>query len=74
MKLRDIIDTLDATLICGTAHLEREMQTAGAVRQTLQNKLGDEYPDLIQRVYGRFRPSTVLRRALGEKQQEGFDE
>jgi predicted transcriptional regulator len=30
MKLRDIIDTLDATLICGNVSLEREVQTAGA--------------------------------------------
>jgi predicted transcriptional regulator len=30
MKLRDIIDILDATLICGTGHLEKEVQTAGA--------------------------------------------
>lgn len=30
MKIKDIIDTLDATLICGDAHLEREVQTAGA--------------------------------------------
>ncbi len=30
MKLREIIDTLDATLICGTACLEREVKTAGA--------------------------------------------
>jgi len=59
----------------GTLSIEvQEMQTAGAVRQTLQGKWGDEYPDLIQRVYGRFRPSAVLRRALGEKTQEGGDE
>jgi hypothetical protein len=59
----------------GTLSIEvQAMQTAGAVRQTLQDKLGDEYPDLIQRVYGRFRPSTVLRRALKNKHQEEFDE
>jgi len=59
----------------GTLSIEvQELQTAGAVRQTLQDKLGDEYPDLIQRVYGRSRPSTVLRRALKNKHQEEFDE
>jgi len=59
----------------GTLAIEvQELQTAGAVLQTLQNKWGDEYPDLIRRVYGRFRPSVVLRRALGESHQEGFDE
>ncbi len=59
----------------GTLSMEvQKMQTAGAVRQTLQGKFGSDYPDLIQRVYGRFRPSAVLRRALGERQQEGFDE
>jgi hypothetical protein len=59
----------------GTLSMEvQEMQTAGAVRQTLQDKFGSGYPDQIQRIYGRFRPSTVLRRALGERQQEEFDE
>jgi len=59
----------------GTLSIEvQELQTAGAVRQTLQDKWGDEYPDLIQRIYGRFRPSTVLRRALEDGHQEGFDE
>jgi hypothetical protein len=59
----------------GTLSIEvQELQTAGVVRQTLQDKLGDEYPDLIQRVYGRFRPSAVLRRALDDEHQEEFDE
>jgi hypothetical protein len=59
----------------GTLSIEvQEMQTAGAVRQAMQDKFGSNYPDLIQRIYGRFRPSAVLRRALGEKHQEGFDE
>ncbi len=52
----------------------QELQTAGAVRQTLQDKFGDRYPDHIQRIYGRFHPSAVLRRALGERRQGGFDE
>jgi hypothetical protein len=56
----------------GTLSIDvQEIQTAGAVRQTLQGKLGDSYPDRIQRIYGRFRPSAVLRRALG---QEEWDE
>jgi len=56
----------------GTLAIEvQEMQTAGAVRQTLQGKLGSDYPEQIQRIYGRFRPSAVLRRALG---QEEWDE
>jgi len=59
----------------GTLSIEvQELQTAGAVRQTLHDKWGDEYPNLIQRIYGRFRPSAVLRRALEERHQEGFDE
>jgi hypothetical protein len=59
----------------GTLSIEvQELQTAGAVRQTLQDKWGDEYPDLIQRIYGRFRPSAILRRALAETRREVFDE
>ena len=30
MKLREIIDILDAALICGNGYLEQEVQTAGA--------------------------------------------
>jgi hypothetical protein len=59
----------------GTLSIEvQELQTAGAVRQTLQDRFGSDYPDQIQRIYGRFRPSAVLRRALGERHQERFDE
>jgi hypothetical protein len=59
----------------GTLSIEvQAMQTAGAVRQTLQDKFGDRYPDHLQRIYGRFHPSAVLRRTLGERQQEEFDE
>lgn len=59
----------------GTLSIEvQKIQIAGAVRQTLQGKFGSDYPDQIQRIYGRFRPSAVLRRALGETQQEEWDE
>jgi len=59
----------------GTLSIEvLEIPTAGAVRRTLQDKFGGDYPDLIQRIYGRFRPSAVLRRALAETHQEVFDE
>jgi hypothetical protein len=30
MTLKEIIDTLDGTLICGNVHLERDVRTAGA--------------------------------------------
>ena len=49
----------------GTLSIEvQEMRSGGAVCQTMQTKRGSSYPLTIRRVYGRFRPSPYLRRAL----------
>ncbi|HML23003.1 MAG TPA: hypothetical protein PKD09_15225 [Aggregatilinea sp.] len=51
----------------GTLSIDvQDMRTAGAVRQTMQSKQGKDAPQTVRRVYGRFRPSPALRRALKE--------